>query len=151
MPTRRANSRPPGLSMKGPPIATAKSDASRQQYYSDDDGVSKFADRADKVPPFDHNGKPAVRARVFSAGGKEFINHLERYSSEGKQKMEAMNAKGAQKSDPTRAESIMRDGMEVKAPGAKEWTKLSDPKANDIMRPKPPSGGSADDMQEVFP
>jgi hypothetical protein len=138
-------------SMKGPAIPSAEADASRKFFFSDDDGVSKFADKAEKLPPFDHNGKQAVRARIFTAGGKEFINHLERYTPEGKKAEELMNSKGALRADPTNAKAIMRNGMEVKAPGAKEWTKLSDSKSLEITQPKPPGGASAEGMEEVFP
>ena len=41
-------------------------------FFTDDDGATWFADDAKKIPPFDHNGKQAVRARVYRSGGKTF-------------------------------------------------------------------------------
>jgi hypothetical protein len=51
-----------------------------KMYYTDDDGATKFSDDITKVPPFDHKGKPAVRARVFTCdGGKnQFVADLDR-------------------------------------------------------------------------
>src|SRR5688500_20263081 len=63
-----------------------------QTFYSDDDGATWFADSDSKVPPFDHNGKQAVRARGYKCGGKTFVNHLARYTPELKQRLDAARA-----------------------------------------------------------
>src|SRR2546429_9827812 len=48
-------------------------------YYSDDDGRSTFVDEVDKLVPFDHGGKQAVRAFVYRCGsGKPFVGYLTR-------------------------------------------------------------------------
>lgn len=51
-------------------------------YYSDDDGKTWFADDWQKVPPFDHNGRQAVRAHVFRIGtGEPFVGYLEKFDA----------------------------------------------------------------------
>ena len=134
----------------GTPGGPSGSDG-RKVYFTDDDGATTFADDALKVPPFDHNGKQAVRAHVFKAGGKQFVGHLERYTPEAKKKVEELYTNKRAMNDPTAMEPIMRLGFEVKAPGAKDWVKFSDPKARDITQAKPPGGGNADDLEEVGP
>ena len=58
----------------------AVGEGQRQAFYSDDDGATWFADAADRLPPFDHDGKPAFSAFVYECDGKPFVNHLERYT-----------------------------------------------------------------------
>ena len=118
-------------------------------YFTEDDGKNYFAVDAKNIPPFQHDGKEAVRARVFKCGGKTWVNHLERYTPEGKKKAEDFYGSGKMSKDPTMLESIQRYGMEVKAPGDAAWVKLSDPKAIKIMEPKCPTG--AGDLEEVKP
>src|SRR5438477_7566485 len=60
-----------------------------QAYFSIDDGQSYFEAPADSLPPFDHNGKPAIRAYVFKCDGKKFVGYLERYRPEARQAMAA--------------------------------------------------------------
>ena len=67
-----------------------------QVFFTDDDGKTWFPDDAKRVPPFDRNGKPAVRAHVYKCGGKTFVNHMERYTPEAKKKVEAIYAKEVQ-------------------------------------------------------
>ena len=98
----------------------------RQYYYSDDDGKTYFPDDANKVPPFDHKGKEADRARVYKCDGKTFVNHLERYTPEGKKKMETLISKAQPVGDPTASEGIEVIGKEYKRPGDKEWVKQAD-------------------------
>jgi hypothetical protein len=117
-------------------------------YFTDDDGATWFADDATKVPPFDHNGKPAYRAHVYKCGGKTFVNHMERYTPEGKKEMEAHLAKG-NLNDPTITAAVQQTGMEVKSPGAKAWIKSGDPKAPAVLQPKCPDGGQ--DVEVLLP
>ena len=115
-----------------------------QSFYSDDDGVTWFADADSKVPPFDRNGKPAVRARVYKCGGKTFVNHLERYTPEVKKKLDAARA-----ANPDAAPPEATAGIEVKSPGAGDWVKINDPRAGKILAPKCPEGAS--DLEIVTP
>ena len=59
-------------------------------YYTDDDGATWFVDELYKPTPFDHNGKQAVRARVFKCGekGKPFVAYLEKLTPKGKKELE---------------------------------------------------------------
>ena len=63
-----------------------------KSWYSDDDGVTYFRDELNKIPPFDHNGKEAVRCFVYKWKGGKFVGYLQKYSDEGKKKMEAAQA-----------------------------------------------------------
>src|SRR5690242_16978179 len=59
-------------------------------FFSDDDGKTWFTDDRTKLAPFDHNGKKAYQAMVFTCdGGKtKFVAYLMRYTPEFKAKME---------------------------------------------------------------
>ena len=92
----------------------------RQAFYSDDDGKTWFADRANKLTPFtDSNGKQAVYAYVYKcgAGGKPFVAYLLRATEQERQ--------AAQKSGQS-VDDVPLNLMysEVKKPGAKEWVRL---------------------------
>lgn len=122
-----------------------------KQYFSDDDGATYFADDSTKIPPFDHNGKQAVRALVFQCGsGQPFVGMLQRYTKEAKAKLEkAQSGKGA-------GEMVMEDieitGLEVKKPktGETGWVKQTDPKAGAVNRVTCPDG-KVDQLRAVTP
>jgi hypothetical protein len=91
-------------------------------YFSDDDGQTFFSSAADQIPPFDHDGKPAVRAYVFKDdGGQPFIGYLEKYSDDTKQKLAALM------NDPANNAQAIADLMTssalVKKPGDSAWQK----------------------------
>jgi hypothetical protein len=100
-------------------------------FYTIDDGKTTFADGLDKTPPFDKGGKQAVRAYVFSCNGKKEVVYLERFSPEVKAKREQAYA-----ANKPFVYDVPGGGLEVKAPGDKEWVKATDPKAAAIMTPK---------------
>jgi hypothetical protein len=97
-------------------------------FFTIDDGKTWFADDAGKLPPFDKNGKQAVRAYLFRcANGTEFVNHLERFKPDAKQAIEE-----ASKPDPNQRaggppknlaviQSAYTGGREVKRPGDAKW------------------------------
>jgi len=59
-------------------------------YFTDDDGASWFVDDLTNVPPFDHNGKKAVRIKMFmAANGQKFIGWLEQYDDATKKRIDA--------------------------------------------------------------
>ena len=104
-----------------------------KQYFSDDDGATTFVDEATKIPPFDHNGKQAVRAYVYTCdGGKtKFTAYLERYTEPAKKKLEAAKNNP---NDIGMMEEISMNGIEVKKPGASEkWVKQSTPAGSKVM------------------
>jgi hypothetical protein len=83
-------------------------------YYSDDDGKTFFAASSDLVPPFDHDGQPAVRAYVFScSSGKSFVGYLERYTPAAHDAIAAGH----------RTADVERFGRELKRPGDATWVK----------------------------
>ena len=104
-----------------------------RSFFSDDDGKTWFVDAADKTPPFDHNGKTAHRARLFTSdGGKtQFVGYLERYTPESIKRLEAakrgeIEPKG--RSVLSVIEELSISGMEIKKPGTgNPWVARGDP------------------------
>src|SRR5579862_7146492 len=87
-------------------------------YYTSDDGATLFQGDAGTLPPFDHDGKEAVRAYCFpDTGGKRTVWYLEKWTEEGKRVMAA----------PTAGSTA--DLRLVKLPGASEWLRSSSPEA----------------------
>jgi hypothetical protein len=132
----------------GPSVAT-------EAFYSTDDGKSWFADQADKIPPFDKDGKPAYRVYVYKCkDGKEFVSHLERYTPEAKKKLEEFRTKGPEAAaDPGIMEAIYMGGVEVKDPetGDKNWVKQAQfDAAAKITSPVCPDG-TTDTLEPVMP
>ena len=120
-------------------------------YYTTDDGATTFTAPANLLPPFDHGGKPAVRAVMFSAdGGKtKFVGYLERYTAAAKQQMEAADraAKEAAKpggkmvmSAPSRNLAV----MEVKKPGDQTWVDKSSAAGSQMTKVTGPGGGAVE-------
>ena len=115
-----------------------------REFYSDDDGKTFFEDERTKVPPFDRNGKPAYRARVFTCdGGKtKFVGWLERYTPEAKKMIEerAKNAAGAP--------LLMEDqtGLQFKKPGTgdKGWVSAGEAATMGLREVNCPNGTPAD-------
>lgn len=75
-------------------------------YYTVDDGQTYFVEDIDKVPPFMHEGKEAVRAHVMQCGetGKPFVGWLEKFTPEAKKKLDALYQKTGGKRPPERIE-----------------------------------------------
>lgn len=99
-----------------------------------DDGKTFFVDDASRIPPFEHNGKPAYGCYVFTNdGGKtKYVAWLYRYTAEGKKRLESLRT--ANRSDM--AASPFHD-MEVKRPGSGDtaWVAAGDPRARQIQMP----------------
>jgi hypothetical protein len=85
-----------------------------EHFYTIDDGKTFFAANSENVPPFDYEGKQAVRAYVYEANGKRFVAYLERYTPEARQAM--ISKKGV-----TPQTQIY--GRELKQPGSAAWVK----------------------------
>ena len=133
-----------GESGGGASAGTAKA------FFSDDDGQSYFADGADKIPPFDHNGKPAVTAHVFRCnGGKPFVGYLERYTPEGKKRRESLLKTPS--ADPATEAMLAANTIEVKLAksGNTGWVKKTDARARDIENVHCPDGSQ--NIEPVFP
>ena len=130
---------------RGPSAPVARN----QEFFSADDGKSWFKDDATKYPPFDKDGKQAVRAYVFrSARGTEFVNHLERFKPEAKRALEEANRPDANAKGPPRnlaaIQSAYIGGREVKRPADAKWTSAgSFREAAQITAIKSPDGTEA--------
>lgn len=109
--------------------APAPSSGPTKAYFSVDDGKTWFIDDINKYPPFDHDGKTAVRARVFSAdGGKStFCGYLERYTPEAKAKLEQRDQNTSRNpgSRPQVDVDVILQGIEAKIPGGTLWVNRS--------------------------
>ena len=106
-------------------------------YFSNDDGKTFFADSATKVPPFEKDGKPAVRAHVFECGGKRVVGYLSRYTPEAIQALkDARAARDAGKPPPNVAAlaSIGTTGLQVKRPREAQWVSQADAKRATAVR-----------------
>jgi hypothetical protein len=89
---------------------------SSRAFFTVDDGQTLFIDNVRRIPPFDHEGKPAYRAYVYTCdGGKtQWVAFLERYTPAAKQRLE----NPGQAAGPM---SLMGSGRQLKKPGAAEW------------------------------
>ncbi len=115
-------------------------------FYTTDDGATWFADDADKLPPFDHDGKKAVMCFVYKAGerGTPFVSHLQRFTPEGIKQIE--DAKSSKEFNPVGFNSSQRATVEIKLPktGDKGWLPVNDPRALAIQQVKLPAGASGE-------
>ncbi len=110
-----------------------------QSFFSDDDGKTFFAADASKLPPFDHNGKEAVKAHVYTCddGKTTFVGYLERYTPEATAKLNA--ARNTDKYDQV-VEEVFVNGTELKKPGDAKWSPRSSPEGRAAAMPKCPDG-----------
>lgn len=94
-------------------------------FFTVDDGQTTFVDRADRLAPFEHQGRQAVEARRFTAdGGKtSFVGYLVRYTDDGKRRLQDLRRAGGR---PTMDGAILRE-VEVKRPGEPKWVRQADP------------------------
>jgi hypothetical protein len=116
-----------------------------QLYYTVDDGLTYFADDADRLSPYDHKGKQAVRCFVYKCGenGTPFVAYLERYTADGlKLRQQQMKDKNIDPTEPETGASL----LEVKAPASRknaptrDWVKDTDPRARAIETVACPDG-----------
>ncbi len=116
-----------------------------KQFFSVDDGATWFTDDAAKLPPFDHEGKEAYRARVFRCpDGKMFVARLERYPPVILRKIdEASKRPLNQRGNDWIA---LQEEYEIKKPGAKTWIPLADGTDIAMFQPKCSDGSRAQPM-----
>jgi hypothetical protein len=118
--------------------------ATARQFFSVDDGKTWFADDASKVPPFDYQGKPAYRVRVYRCpSGKEFVSHLERYADADRKRLQDSIDAYRSKGGPLPPDDAFFNAMEVKKPGDKDWlrnSKATQARYELVMRPRCPDG-----------
>ena len=114
-------------------------------FYTVDDGKTLFVDAATRVAPFDHEGKPAVRAVVFRCGdkgGEQFVAYLER-------------------TDPTRSTSAKpgpgpmagggMNAIEIRRPGEAKWVPLRSTAGAQARLVRCPGGSGDAPPTEVRP
>jgi ligand-binding sensor domain-containing protein len=107
-------------------------------FYSDDDGATWFTDSADKIMPFDHNGKPAVEAVVYAgADGKPFVVCLMRYSAVAVRAFEEARAKGQSRS--TVSVSPFMEAKKPLSPSA-SWVPDTTGEFETLRTPAAPNG-----------
>jgi hypothetical protein len=120
-------------------------------WYTVDDGASWFQDDAERIPPFGHDGKPAVRLHLFSCdGGKTtFVGYLQKLPEEVLKKY---RDKGIDPATVDDDELAAETGWLVKLPGKSDWvsSKGGEPAYLAIVNVKCPDGHSGS-PDEVFP
>jgi hypothetical protein len=124
---------------------------SERAFFTVDDGKTWFIEDASQLAPFEHDGKEAVRAYVLECNGKKYVNHLERYTPEGKQAM--IRLREIVKTGPPPGSLVaaaQQHGREVKRPGDTQWIPSNAPAAEAIITLKSPPGG-AGEPTVVFP
>jgi hypothetical protein len=110
-------------------------------FFTVDNGNSRFEEVVSKVPPFDHDGQPAVRAYVFQCNGNQFVGYLERYTPDGQRMLERIQQQAH--TGPPNGLLLQESrtiGREVKRPTDAKWTNGADPKANAITTVHCPDG-----------
>ena len=117
-----------------------------KSYYTTDDGKSYFEDPADKLVPFDKDGKEAVRAHVFQcgSGGQPFVGYLEKLDPKVKAKLDDFFAdpKNKGKMMPGQLEAE-ESGRLVKKPGGQRWVPEMSPAAPQVTTIKCKDGSYA--------
>ena len=118
-------------------------------YFTTDEGASLFVDRIDRLPPFEHEGQPALRAHVFSCDGNQtrFVGYLEKADLESAKLREQAVARGESPLE------FPDNGPFVKRAGGQNtrWFTPKDGKAYaDVITVTPPDG-AAQNLQEVLP
>jgi hypothetical protein len=119
--------------------------ASNQQFFSADDGRSYFTASVDSVPPFEHDGKPAVRAYVFQCQGERFVGYLERYKEDARRLVLSNITGKSAAATPQQVAAVQQaqmNGREVKRPGEKQWVNLLSPEGAKVAAVRCPAGKS---------
>jgi len=147
--------------------ATGGPSGPAQLFFTTDEGQTYFGADASSLPPFDHDGKQAVRAHVYECNGKPFVAYVERYKPEAKKALLARAGKApaeaapaeAASDEPPQARGMPPEaagranyatfqgpslyGRELKRPGEKDWTSSGDfAKAAQIQQVKCPDGSA---------
>jgi hypothetical protein len=121
-------------------------------FYTIDDGKTLFVDDINKIPPYQKDGKTAVKANVFSCddGKNRFVGYLEMYTPQDK----AMLEKAAQQQPGGQPVYLPYTGQAlVKKPGVGKWIPLSPNTTQEyaaVVQVKCPDG-STDNLIRVFP
>jgi hypothetical protein len=120
-------------------------------YFSDDDGKTYFTDDADKVPPYEKDGKQVVGAHVYKGSdGNLFVGYLERAPNDKakalieKARAEILeNAKAGDTAPDSERLGIMTSNLEVKKPSDAKWVPATSRQAAAVYVVKNPDGSDA--------
>jgi hypothetical protein len=90
--------------------------------------AAMFPDSADKLPPFDHNGKPAVRVRIWTTDGgtTRYVSHYERHTPKAIEAVAALRQKFAHLGEDhvkaiTKEQLEFGGGTEIKLVDTDAW------------------------------
>lgn len=105
---------------------TTQIKASNGLFYTVDDGGSYFVDGFDKVPPFDHNGKPAVRAHVFKSDKKNdpYVVWMERYTPRGQEILKKFYSDAKNKGIRPPYSAELEAEREIRKVGETKWIRV---------------------------
>jgi hypothetical protein len=127
---------------------TAKHQSATGTFYTDDDGQTYFMESIYKFPPWDHNGKQANIAVVYSSSSGKFVAYQVRYTAAAQKELQDLYAKAQRGecplADVNRLMTTQRIGFvgrEVKMRGTNKWVPMTA-----VPRPIPikaPDGGDA--------
>jgi hypothetical protein len=129
--------------MKGPDDTPKPAKA----YYTVDDGATFFADDLDHAPPYDYNGKQALKALVYDCGdGNRFVVAVQRFNSKAHSKMmEYYSKPQGQRDEGIRLEFDSDRFWERKKPltGDTGWVAASSAAGRQLLSVTCPNGGMA--------
>ena len=117
-----------------------------KSYFTVDDGKTWFEESAEKLAPFDKDGKEAVRAHLFRCGenGEKFVGYLEKLHPEAKRRLDEFQSNPSNKGRVMPGQAEMEEGARlVKRPGAPKWLSETSPMASQITTIKCKDGSYA--------
>jgi len=132
---------------------TGKHQSATQAFYTDDDGQTYFTDSIYKFPPWDHNGKQANIAMVYSSSSGNFVGYQVRYSLAAQKELQDLYAKAQAGQCPLAdvnrlmtTERVGVVGKEIKMRGADKWAPMAK-----MPRPIPVTAPDGSNVMMVMP
>jgi hypothetical protein len=133
--------------------ASPKHQSATDAYYTDDDGRTYFIERIYKFPPWDHNGKEANIAMVYSSSSGNFVGYQLRYTAAARKELVDLYAKAEAGQCPLAdvnrlmtTERVGVAGKEAKMRGADKWVPMTS-----MPRPIPVKAPDGSDVMMVMP
>ena len=129
---------------------------SDKAFFTVDDGKTFFVDKSSNIPPYQKDGKVAVRAQVFTCddGKTKFVGYLEMYTMQDKAMLEAVAQGQTNKGAPTPMPMPYMAGQPlVKKPGMPNWVPIGPQTSTmyqQVVSVKCPDG-STEKLSRVFP
>jgi hypothetical protein len=120
-------------------------------FFSDDQGTTYFLDVTTRIAPFDHNGKQAVHADVFTCDTNKtrFVGYLDRYTAEIKTKLDHPPADKSARL--ALMEQAAATGIEVAAPHSDQWFSINSLEAQKIIGSVRCPTGSQNNLTLAWP